>query len=205
MEEERRLAYVGMTRARERLVLTHATSRSLWGNRAFDRRVALPRRAARRGGRARAAAAGVLVELRRTCRAAARGRARSGDRRLGSARDDGRRRRRARRAGRRGDGALRRRRSGAQADARVRAAGEDRLMEIRTCTTADELRDAATAIVHYFGRDKPDGRGVGPAVAGELRARTDARGPGGRRHGRRGGGSLVPADRPRAACCRPRG
>jgi DNA helicase-2/ATP-dependent DNA helicase PcrA len=36
VEEERRLAYVGMTRAEERLVLTHATSRSLWGNRAFN-------------------------------------------------------------------------------------------------------------------------------------------------------------------------
>ena len=35
VEEERRLAYVGMTRAEERLVLTHATSRSLWGNRTF--------------------------------------------------------------------------------------------------------------------------------------------------------------------------
>jgi DNA helicase-2/ATP-dependent DNA helicase PcrA len=36
VEEERRLAYVGMTRAQERLVLTHATSRSLWGRRAFN-------------------------------------------------------------------------------------------------------------------------------------------------------------------------
>jgi len=36
IEEERRLCYVGITRARERLVLTHATSRSLWGNRAFN-------------------------------------------------------------------------------------------------------------------------------------------------------------------------
>jgi ATP-dependent DNA helicase UvrD/PcrA len=36
VEEERRLAYVGMTRAQERLVLTHATSRSLWGNRTFN-------------------------------------------------------------------------------------------------------------------------------------------------------------------------
>jgi ATP-dependent DNA helicase UvrD/PcrA len=36
VEEERRLAYVGMTRSQERLVLTHATSRSLWGNRAFN-------------------------------------------------------------------------------------------------------------------------------------------------------------------------
>jgi DNA helicase II / ATP-dependent DNA helicase PcrA len=32
LEEERRLAYVGITRARERLYLTHAWSRSLWGN-----------------------------------------------------------------------------------------------------------------------------------------------------------------------------
>src|SRR6266446_5489819 len=31
IEEERRLAYVGMTRAREQLTLTHASSRSLWG------------------------------------------------------------------------------------------------------------------------------------------------------------------------------
>jgi DNA helicase-2/ATP-dependent DNA helicase PcrA len=36
VEEERRLSYVGMTRAQERLVLTHATSRSLWGSRAFN-------------------------------------------------------------------------------------------------------------------------------------------------------------------------
>jgi ATP-dependent DNA helicase UvrD/PcrA len=31
LEEERRLAYVGITRARERLYLTHAVCRSLWG------------------------------------------------------------------------------------------------------------------------------------------------------------------------------
>jgi ATP-dependent DNA helicase UvrD/PcrA len=36
VEEERRLAYVGMTRAQERLVLTHASARSLWGNRTFN-------------------------------------------------------------------------------------------------------------------------------------------------------------------------
>jgi DNA helicase-2/ATP-dependent DNA helicase PcrA len=36
VEEERRLAYVGMTRAKERLVLTHAASRSLWGSRAYN-------------------------------------------------------------------------------------------------------------------------------------------------------------------------
>jgi DNA helicase-2/ATP-dependent DNA helicase PcrA len=36
IEEERRLAYVGMTRAKEKLTLTHASSRSLWGSRAYN-------------------------------------------------------------------------------------------------------------------------------------------------------------------------
>ncbi len=36
LEEERRLFYVGVTRAKERLVLTHATSRSLWGRRGYN-------------------------------------------------------------------------------------------------------------------------------------------------------------------------
>src|SRR3954454_5214984 len=36
LEEERRLAYVGMTRAKERLTMTHASARSLWGNRNYN-------------------------------------------------------------------------------------------------------------------------------------------------------------------------
>ncbi len=36
LEEERRLAYVGMTRAKEQLVLTHASARSLWGSRSYN-------------------------------------------------------------------------------------------------------------------------------------------------------------------------
>ena len=36
LEEERRLAYVGLTRAKERLTLTHASARSLWGSRGFN-------------------------------------------------------------------------------------------------------------------------------------------------------------------------
>ena len=36
LEEERRLAYVGMTRARERLTLTHAAGRSLYGSRNYN-------------------------------------------------------------------------------------------------------------------------------------------------------------------------
>ena len=52
VEEERRLAYVGMTRAEERLVLTHATSRLALGQPHLQPPVALPRRAAGRGRRA---------------------------------------------------------------------------------------------------------------------------------------------------------
>ncbi|MBA2475254.1 MAG: UvrD-helicase domain-containing protein [Actinobacteria bacterium] len=36
IEEERRLCYVGMTRAMERLCVTHAASRSLWGRRDYN-------------------------------------------------------------------------------------------------------------------------------------------------------------------------
>jgi DNA helicase-2/ATP-dependent DNA helicase PcrA len=36
LEEERRLAYVGLTRAMERLALSHAASRSLWGARGYN-------------------------------------------------------------------------------------------------------------------------------------------------------------------------
>jgi DNA helicase II / ATP-dependent DNA helicase PcrA len=36
LEEERRLCYVGMTRAKEQLTMLHASSRSLWGNRGWN-------------------------------------------------------------------------------------------------------------------------------------------------------------------------
>ena len=36
MEEERRLAYVGLTRARHRLYLTHAAQRATWGRGGFS-------------------------------------------------------------------------------------------------------------------------------------------------------------------------
>src|SRR5436190_18327836 len=36
IEEERRLAYVGMTRSKEHLTLVHASARSLWGSRGYN-------------------------------------------------------------------------------------------------------------------------------------------------------------------------
>jgi DNA helicase-2/ATP-dependent DNA helicase PcrA len=36
VEEERRLCYVGMTRAREKLALLHASARSLYGGRSYN-------------------------------------------------------------------------------------------------------------------------------------------------------------------------
>ena len=47
LEEERRLCYVGMTRAKERLTMLHAMRRSLYGRTDANLPVALPRRAAR--------------------------------------------------------------------------------------------------------------------------------------------------------------
>ena len=70
VEEERRLAYVGMTRAQERLVLTHATLAQPLGEPLVQSSLALPRRAARRRRRPRAAAADLVVELRRPARGA---------------------------------------------------------------------------------------------------------------------------------------
>ena len=61
LEEERRLAYVGLTRARERLTLLHSASRALYGGRNYN----LPSRfldeLPHRARRARAACAGDLV------------------------------------------------------------------------------------------------------------------------------------------------
>ncbi len=77
VEEERRLAYVGMTRAMERLTLTHATARSLYGRREYNLRVALPRRAAGRRWRVSACSPRRGRATRRrpgSCRRARRGR-----------------------------------------------------------------------------------------------------------------------------------
>ena len=156
VEEERRLAYVGLTRAQERLVLTHATSRSLWGNRAFN----LPSRfldeLPSEGVVDRAAAPGLVVGVR-SARAPARGRAlrcRPGTR-SATARSARAWSSRVEPGGVR-HGPVCRRRRRAAVDARVRAAGEDRVIEIRPVANAEELRDAVGVIVHYFGRGRPD-------------------------------------------------
>ena len=65
LEEERRLAYVGMTRARERLTLTHAAGALAVRVAQLQPSVPLPRRAAAGGDSPRAAAAVLLVRLRR--------------------------------------------------------------------------------------------------------------------------------------------
>ena len=57
LEEERRLCYVGMTRAQERLTLTHASARSLYGQPLVQPAVTVPGRARRGGRRARTVAA----------------------------------------------------------------------------------------------------------------------------------------------------
>ena len=51
LEEERRLAYVGVTRARERLYISRAVVRSAWGAPSHNPGSPLPRRAAGRPGR----------------------------------------------------------------------------------------------------------------------------------------------------------
>ena len=64
LEEERRLAYVGMTRAKERLTLHARDVADALGQVAGEPPLALPRRAAGDAPRARAAAPGVVGQLR---------------------------------------------------------------------------------------------------------------------------------------------
>ena len=66
LEEERRLMYVAVTRARRRLYLTHAQSRMLHGQVALQHRVALPRRAAARARRLAVAAPAARQAARST-------------------------------------------------------------------------------------------------------------------------------------------
>ena len=192
IEEERRLAYVGMTRAMEKLTLTHAMARSLYGRREYNLAVALPRRAAGRG-RARAAAAVVVVGLRLGAAdgglaGPTRERERdpvAADGRLGAPRLARRGGRDADRAGRARHGPLREGPERAEADARVRAAREDRLMAIRDPThprpgrVATRARRDRPLLRRCVGAEEDSERFAPPAPARadarRLRRRADRR------------------------------
>ena len=124
LEEERRLAYVGMTRARERLTLTHASARSLWGARNYNLPSRfldeLPEQGVERERLRPASWSG----YGRADGRAADGRPGPVDRRQRAPRDARRGRRHRDRRGRRGHRPLRRRHR-APPDARVRAARAD--------------------------------------------------------------------------------
>ena len=156
VEEERRLCYVGMTRAMERLTLTHTMARTLFGRREYNLAsrfldelpAAVERERLRPSSwRGYGSPASAAIEPRpgialstgdcRPARLTRRGH-RHGDR-----------------AGRSRHGAFRGRRDGAEADGRVRTPGEDRLMafEVAPCANLEEFGEAMFAIGQYFGME----------------------------------------------------
>ena len=183
IEEERRLAYVGMTRAKERLTLTHAATRSLFGTRAHN----LPsrfldelpqgeivRERLRPFSWSSSGPATVIVEPRADSADARHGR-------LGAPRDARRGRRRRDRGGRHRRRPLRRRERRAAADARLRPARKDRVVSrtpwpsstetrrrtscARRCDAANvafgnELRDDDFEIQQHGAAGGPHRRGV---------------------------------------------
>ena len=153
LEEERRLAYVGLTRAQERLTLIHAATRSLWGSRDYRRPSRfleeLPQDEVERERLRPTSWSGYGAP--RQSLAPHRACPRPLHRRQRAPLDAGRRGRRAHRGRRDGDGALRPGRRRAAPHARLRAAGEGSLtLEIRTAGR-DERLDALAPIWHYFG------------------------------------------------------
>ncbi len=158
IEEERRLFYVGMTRAKERLTLTHAARRSLYGrseanlpSRFLDE---LPEQGVERERLAPASWSGYGAQPARREFAPRGGRAGPLDGRLGPPPDARRRHRHEDRARRRRHRPLRGRRR-APAHARVRAARADPGMsvEIRRCADVGELERAVLVIGQYFGAE----------------------------------------------------
>ena len=160
IEEERRLAYVGMTRAMEKLTLTHAMARSLYGRRDYN----LPSRfldelpAGVERERLRPSSWSSYGSERQTglgghpalvgADARSQRHPLAPDRRLRPARL-------ARRGGRHPDRGRRARHGPvcegserAEADARVRAAGEDRLMAIRLRQRPERRRVQGSARRH---------------------------------------------------------
>ena len=130
LEEERRLFYVGVTRAQERLMLTHATRGRSGARAATTCRAGSSTSSARATEHERLRPASWSAYGPRETRSSRAPRSRARDGRLGPARDARRGRRDQDRARRRRDRALRSRRDGAAPDARVRAARADRVSEI---------------------------------------------------------------------------
>ena len=200
IEEERRLCYVGMTRAQERLTLTHASSRMLFGNRNYNLPSRfldeLPEHGVERERLSRRAGDYNAPRPARSRRATT---PRALDGRLGPPPDARRGRRRAASSRRRRHRALRGRQRAA-ADARLRAAGEAYSrhdLEVRPCADLDEYGRA-------IGRDRPvlqpaAERGVLERFSHVLPHRADARGVRGRPDRRRRGRVPVRRCRCRAA------
>ena len=160
VEEERRLAYVGMTRAMERLTLTHATARALYGRREYNLASRfldeLPTTVARERLRP-ASWSGYASSPRQLPAARDPGAAQHLHGRLRAARLARRGRRHADRGGRSRHRALRGGRQRAPPDARVRAAREA-LAQDRAWRSAfapsDRSRSSGSRsarIGHYFG------------------------------------------------------
>ena len=178
IEEERRLAYVGLTRAQERLTLTHAATRSLWGSRDYRSPSRFLEELPEDEIQRERLRPGVVDRLQRAARVpgAHRARARPLDRGLRAPLDARRGRRRPHRGRRHRHRPLRPGRRRAPAHARLRAAGEGPLsVEIRTAQP-EELRDGLRPIWHYFGSPAgPDEgrRGAMPIADGRLHVAVD--------------------------------
>ena len=152
LEEERRLAYVGLTRAQERLTLVHAATRSLWGSRDYRRPSRfleeLPQDEVERERLRPTSWSGYGAPRQSLAPTGPAPDLSTGDNVRHSTLGEGRR---AHRRRRHGDGALRPGRRRTSSHARLRAAGEGSLsVEIRTAGR-DERMSALAPIWHYFG------------------------------------------------------
>ncbi len=155
VEEERRLCYVGMTRAMERLTLTHTLARSLFGRREYNLASRfldeLPHEVER--DRLRPASwsgygspTAAAIEPRPGIALSTGDSVRHGS--LGEGIVTGNRARRSR------YGALRAGRHRTEADGRVRPAGEDRLsFKVAPVANLEEFGQAVFAIGQYFAFD----------------------------------------------------
>ena len=208
IEEERRLCYVGMTRARGAADAAARLVADALRRAQPQPAVALPRRAARRARRARAAAAGVVVGLRRA--AAEPDRAARG--RPGLSTGD------SVRHSTLGEGVVVRIEPGGLVTVRFADDGSERKLDarLRAAREAVASRHVRRPSLRRPGRVRPRllrdrpvlrpaaGRGDARALRADAAARADARGLRGRPDRRRRGRVPVRAAPCRAARCRAR-